>query len=213
MKISKLVLSAVCLMLLTGCQSNESMLIKKFPEQENIISSLSDELVGNIADEIKNNDTLSFEEAYEKGFYNTNGGQLSYTTESVAKNVNKLLKSNTDGTLKFPELNYEEGGSCSAVYTVYIGNEAQDAKVRFIVDSNGYYMGFAIDFENGSSLEQFSVLAKYILMGGTGQKYDIPKSSAERAIKWCIDCGQYTISNDYKLYVLNGSLFMFTKNY
>ena len=46
MKISKLVLSAVCLMLLTGCQSNESMLIKKFPEQENIISSLSDELVG-----------------------------------------------------------------------------------------------------------------------------------------------------------------------
>lgn len=213
MKISKLVLSAVCLMLLTGCQSNESMLIKKFPEQENIISSLSDELVGNIADEIKNNDTLSFEEAYEKGFYNTNGGQLSYTTESVAKNVSELLKSNTDGDLKFPELNYEEGGARSAVYTVYVGNEAQDAKVRFIEDSNGSYKGFAIDFANGSSLEQFSTLAEYTLMGGTGQMYDIPKSSAKRAIKNCINYGQYTTSNDYKLYVLKGSLFMFTENY
>lgn len=209
MKIKKLSLCIILLMCLTGCQSDTEILKDKYPNKQKIIDTLSDDLTKNIVEQIEINSNLSFEDAYENGFYDANSDQLSYNIKEISNNVDELLENYTDGSIRYPELCYEDNGSWSANYTVYIDNGKSDVHVRFVEDISGSYVGFAIDFGDNASLEEYTVLAKYVLMGGTGRKYNVSETLAEMAIESCVNYGQYTISDDYKLYVMNGTLFMF----
>lgn len=210
MKQYKLLLVTILMFFMTGCSSAEDQLLEQFPDYNEIIESLSSDKQKQLSSIAKENKDYTFEEVYEQNFYDENSDFLSFVIQDKAKNLQSLLKENTNIELKFPQLINDGEQLWSASYDVYVDGTKTDGNVRLAWNnSTNSYAGATVFFGENGSFTDNELLCKYVIMTGTDPFNNISESRADSIVRWCRNYNSYTVSSDFDIYIMNQNLFVF----